>query len=123
MNGYQEAFQEQDGDKSSSGDYSGVQNLGITRVFIPSIAPAYPSITDELKKDVAILAKSLEIRDRYIDELRETRDSLRSKLDIRGLQIENLKSRIRRYQEFFYKTKEQEKEKEQEKNSDQKTYL
>lgn len=117
MNGYQEAFQEQDGCKSSSGDYSGVQNIGITRVFIPSLAPEYPSITDELKKDVAILAKSLEIRDRYIDEFRETRDSLRSKLDIRDLQIEDLNKRVKRYQEFFYKTKEQEK------NSDQKSYL
>jgi len=117
MNGYQEAFQEQDGDKSSAGDYSGVQNLGITRVFIPSLAPEYPSITDELKKDVAILAKSLDIRDRYIDDLRETRDFLRSKLENRDLQIEDFKSRIKRYQEFFYRTKEQEK------NSDQKSYL
>jgi len=101
MNGYQEAFQEQDGEKSSSGDYSSVQNLGITRVFIPSIAPAYPSITDELKKDVAILKTSLEIRDDYIDRLREAKDSLTSKLDIRDLQIEDLKSRISRYENFF----------------------
>lgn len=109
MNDYQEAFQEQDGYKSSTGDYSGVQNLGITRVFIPSLAQAYPSITDELKKDVAILAKSLDIRDRYIDDLRETRDSLKSKLLIRDKQIDNIKSRIKRYQKFFlYKREEKE---------------
>lgn len=109
MNGYQEAFQEQDGYRSSAGDQSGIKSYGFASVFIPSLAPAYPSITDELKKDVAILAKSLDIRDRYIDDLRETKALLKSKLENRDLHIEDLKSRIKRYQKFFlYKREEKE---------------
>ncbi len=107
MNGYQEAFQEQDGYRSSTGDQSGIKSYGFASVFVPSLAPAYPSITDEIKKDLAVLTKSLDIRDRYIDDLRETRDFLRSKLENRDLQIEDLKSRIGRYQQFLCKVKEQ----------------
>lgn len=109
MNDYQEAFQEQDGYRSSAGDQSGIKSYGFASVFVPSLAQAYPSITDELKKDVAILAKSLDIRDRYIDDLRETRDFLRSKLENRDLQIEDLKGRIKGYQKLFlYKREEKE---------------
>lgn len=107
MNDYQEAFQEQDGYRSSAGDQSGIKSYGFASVFVPSLAQAYPSITDELKKDVAILAKSLDIRDRYIDDLRETKALLKSKLEIRDMKIEDLKSRIGRYQQFLCKVKEQ----------------
>lgn len=109
MNGYQEAFQEQDGYRSSAGDQSRIKSYRFASVFVPSLAQAYPSITDELKKDVAILAKSLDIRDRYIDDLRETKALLKSKLEIRDMKIEDLKSRIGRYQKFFlYKREEKE---------------
>ena len=76
------------------------------KVFMPSLAQAYPSITDELKKDVAILSRSLSIREKYIDDLREAKDSLARKLDISEMHIETLEKGIKRYQEFFYRTKE-----------------
>jgi hypothetical protein len=110
MNGYQMAYQDQGGYSSSASDQSCVKTYGLAGVFVPSLASAYPSITDELKKDVAILAKSLEVRERYIDDLRETRDKLARKLDIKEMQIGYLERDIKRYQQFFYKTEEHEKE-------------
>lgn len=90
---------------------------------------AYPSITDELRNDVGILKNSLDIKTSYIKDLRKARDSLISKLNIKDIYLENLSQRVKRYQEFFYKTKENEKEKPEltaitkNKYSDQKNYL
>jgi len=110
MNGYKtalQALQESDGYGSSASDQS-VKTYRFASVFVPSLAPPYPSIEDELRKDVAVLARSIDIRDRYIDDLREARDSLARKLDMRDLRIECLERDIGRYQEFFKRAREQE---------------
>jgi predicted RNase H-like nuclease (RuvC/YqgF family) len=113
MENYESDLQEL-GSFRTVADYSSdIQKYRLTSVFIPSLAPAYPSITDELKKDVAILKTSLEIRDDYIDKLRKARDSLISNLDLKELHTEHLKDRIKRYQQLFYKAKEKEQEKTQ----------
>jgi len=110
MNGYQAALQESGGCDQSAGDGRSVKTYRFASVFVPSLAPPYPSIEDELRKDVAVLAKSLDIRDRYIDDLRETKDLLASELRIRDIRIEDLGSRIKRYQQLFRETNGQEKE-------------
>ena len=71
----------------------------------------FPSITDELRGTVEILANCLKIKENYIKELRKSRDSLISKIDIKEIHIEDLQRRIKRYQECFYKEKEKEQEK------------
>ena len=87
--------------KTSSDDYAS----GFSSGFILPLAQPYPSIADELKKDVAILTSSLRIRDDYIDKLRKTRDSLTSQLDFNLMQLESLEAQIKSYQELFKKNK------------------
>lgn len=79
---------------------------GLSSGFSLSSAPSYPAIEDELKKDVAILASSLEIRDNYIDELRKTRDSLITELDMKDTRIESLKKSLDIYKELIRRIKE-----------------
>jgi len=76
---------------------------GLGGGFSLALAPAYPSIEDELKKDVAILRSSLAIRDDYIGRLREARDSLAKELRVQELVLESQEHRIRSYQEVFDK--------------------
>lgn len=73
--------------------------------------PAYPSVTDELRSDLQILKASLEIKNNYMKDLRESRDSLISKLNVKDIRIEDFEKRVKRYQEFFYKKRAGEKEK------------
>jgi hypothetical protein len=73
---------------------NGGSALGFAGGFALSLAPPYPSIEDELSKDVAILKRSLEIRDEYIDILRAKRRSLIEKLDGKERDIERLERRL-----------------------------
>jgi len=111
-----QALQESDGYSASAGGRSGIGKCRFAGVFVQSLAPPYPSIADELKKDVAILTSSLKLRERYIDDIRKARDRLERKLNISDMRIEALERDIKRYREFFERTREKEK------NSDQKTY-
>ena len=74
--------------------------------------PAYPSITDELKSDLQILKESLEMKDNFLKDLRKSRDSLITKLNVKDIHIEEFEKRVKRYQEFFYKEKEKQELKE-----------
>ena len=85
--------------------------------------PAYPSMTDELKSDIQILKTSLEIKDNYLKDLRKSRDSLISRLNVRDIHMEDLNRRVKRYREFFYKEKENSELLAIIRNSDQKNYL
>ena len=76
---------------------------GLGGGFSLALAPAYPSIEDELRKDVAILAGSLAVRDDYIARLREARDTLAKELRVQELVLESQEHRIRSYQEVFDK--------------------
>ena len=101
MNGYQATFQKTRGyGSSASGNSHGVQSD-----FIKSMAPAYPSIEDELKKDVAILKSTLEIRDYYITKLREAKDSLTRDLHFREMEVESLEDELKRYKAKFLEAK------------------
>jgi hypothetical protein len=82
----------QAGGEASAGN-SGTA-LGFAGGFALTLAPPYPSIEDELSKDVAILKRSLEIRDEYIDTLRAKRRSLIEKLDGKDRDIEWLERRL-----------------------------
>lgn len=110
MNGYHSGLDMQDDYSPFPAESSSRQKCSFGDVFIQSLAPSYPSITDELKKDVAILKTSLEIRDDYIVRLREKRDSMTSKLDHKLQKIEYLEKQIKKYQEFFSRLKETGKE-------------
>ena len=81
---------------------------GFSGGFEPGLAGPYPSIEEELKKDVSILRSSLAIRDDYIDRLRETRDYLSRKLDVSLLIIEAQKRRISDYRNILEKLRKQE---------------
>ena len=81
---------------------------GFSGGFEPGLAGPYPSIEEELKKDVSILRSSLAIRDDYIDRLRETRDYLSRKLDVSLLIIESQKRRISDYRNILEKLLKQE---------------
>ena len=83
---------------------------GFSGGFEPGLAGPYPSIEEELKKDVSILRSSLAIRDDYIDRLRETRDYLSRKLDVSLLIIEAQKRRISDYRNILEKLRKQEQE-------------
>jgi hypothetical protein len=72
----------------------GVRTIELSGAFVPSLAPPYPSIEDELRKDVAILRSSLEIRDAYIDSLRARRRSLIDQLDRKERDAEWLERRL-----------------------------
>ncbi len=74
---------------------------GLGGGFSLALAPAYPSIEDELKKDVAILRSSLAVRDDYIARLREARESLARELRVQEHVLESQEHRIRRYQQRF----------------------
>ena len=87
--------------KTSSDGYAS----GFASGFILPLARPYPSVADELKKDVTILTSSLRIRDDYIDKLRKARDSLASKLDFNLMQMESFENQIKSYQEFFQERK------------------
>jgi len=73
--------------------------------FEPSLAPPYPSVEDEQKKDIAILMSSLAIRESYIDDLRKTRDSLQAELDLKEAYINSLKDSLRSYEASFKKAR------------------
>ncbi len=90
--------------KTSSDGY----DSGFSGGFVLAQAQPYPSIADELKKDVAILTSSLRIRDGYIDKLRKARDSLISKLDFATTKSESFEKQIRSYREFFCEPEEKE---------------
>ena len=93
---------EKHGNFGTESNYSsGIKSYRLTSVFIPSLAPVYPSITDELRKDIAILKTYLEIRKGYIDKLIKAGDLLISKIDLKELHIESFKNRIKKYQKFF----------------------
>ena len=103
-------------------DYSDAQSEGysvrtieLSSAFVPSLAPPYPNVEEEQKKDIAILMSSLAIRDRYIDDLRQTRDSLSRQLGMREIIIECQERRIRSYREFL---NEKASDKESARNSD-----
>lgn len=103
--GYSTALQKRQSYARQDGsDYTS----GVTSGFVLSLAPLYPSIAEELKKDVAMLASSLKIRDDYIDNLRKARDSLASKLDFKLMQMESLERQIRSYQKFLQERKTKE---------------
>ena len=104
MNGNYETIQKRQPYVKTSESYDG----GFSRGFVLAQAQPYPSIADELKKDVAILASSLRLRDDYIDKLRKTRDSLISKLDFETMKTESFEKQIKSYQEFFYEKRENE---------------
>jgi len=108
MSGYETDLQESSGYGSSSGGNSGVNSYKFSKVFVPSMAPAYPSIEDELKRDVTILTRSLELRGQYIDDLRDTKDRLVREIKIKDMEIEEMERSIKRYQEYFSRTREQE---------------
>ena len=78
-----------------------VRTIELSSAFVPSLAPPYPNIEDELRKDVAILQSSLAVRDEYIDRLRNRRDALMRELHMNELIIECQEARIRDYQQFF----------------------
>jgi len=82
----------QAGGEASAGN--GGTALGFAGGFALSLAPPYPSIEDELSKDVAILKRSLEIRDEYIDTLRAKRRSLFDQLDRKERDVEWLERRL-----------------------------
>lgn len=88
------------------------------KAYRKSPTQAYPSITDELRNDVQILKNSLEIKDSYIRDLKRIRDTLRSKLDLKELHIEDDERRIRKYREFFYNGKDREEKENSEIGSD-----
>jgi len=71
-----------------------VRTIELSGAFVPSLAPPYPNIEDELRKDVAILRSSLEIRDVYIDTLRAKRRSLIDRLDRKERDVEWLERRL-----------------------------
>jgi hypothetical protein len=101
---YKTAMQKRNGYSSSQiSDYA---TSGFGSGFSLALAPRYPAIEDELKKDVAILASSLEIRDLYIDELRKTRDSLVTELDMKETRIENLEESLDVYRDLIRRIKE-----------------
>ena len=72
----------------------GVRTIELSGAFVPSLAPPYPNIEDEQKKDIAILVSSLEIRDVYIDTLRAKRRSLIDRLDRKERDVEWLERRL-----------------------------
>jgi len=96
MNGYRSNmdFSEAPADGCS------VRPIELSSAFVPSLAPPYPNIEDELRKDVAILRSSLEVRDRYIRELREERDSLQAELNDKEAYISSLKDSLEDYKGF-----------------------
>ena len=69
--------------------------------FAPSDAGPYPDIESELKKSVVMLASSIEARNIYIDDLRKTRDSLITELDLKEVYIDSLIDSLKSYQAFF----------------------
>jgi hypothetical protein len=73
--------------------------------FDSSLAPPYPRVEDEQKKDIAILMSSLAIRESYIDDLRKTRDSLQAELDLKEAYINSLKDSLRSYEASFKKAR------------------
>jgi len=77
----------------------------LSGAFVPSLAPPYPNLEDELRKDVAILRSSLDIRDNYIEELRKTRDSLQTELDLKEAYIGSLKDSLKGYEASFRKAR------------------
>lgn len=77
-----------------------VRTIELSSAFVPSLAPPYPNIEDELRKDVAILRSSLEVRDRYIREIREGRDSLQAELNDKEAYISSLKDSLEDYKGF-----------------------
>jgi chromosome segregation ATPase len=82
-----------DCDDAPSRGYS-VRTIELSGAFVPSLAPPYPNIEDEQKKDIAILRSSLEIRDVYIDTLRAKRRSLIDRLDRKERDVEWLERRL-----------------------------
>jgi len=82
-----------------------VRTIDLSSAFVPSLAPPYPSIEDEQKKDIAILMSSLAIRESYIDDLRKTRDSLQAELDLKEAYIGSLKDSLKSYEASFRKAR------------------
>jgi len=82
-----------------------VRTSELSGAFDPSLAPPYPNLEDELRKDVAILRSSLDIRDNYIEELRKTRDSLQTELDLKEAYIGSLKDSLKGYEASFRKAR------------------
>ena len=80
-------------------------SIDLSSAFVPSLAPPYPSIENEQKKDIAILMSSLAIRESYIDDLRKTRDSLQAELDLKEAYINSLKDSLRSYEASFKKAR------------------
>jgi hypothetical protein len=83
---------------------SGDGEDGFAAGFSLSLAGPYPSLEDELRKDVSILRSSLAVRDEYIDRLRKTRDSLAREIRVSQIVIDCQEQRIKSYQELFDKT-------------------
>jgi len=79
--------------------------IDLSSAFVPSLAPPYPSIEDEQKKDIAILMSSLAIRESYIDDLRKTRDSLQAELDLKEAYINSLEDSLKSYEACFRKAR------------------
>ncbi len=79
--------------------------IELSSPFEPSLAPPYPNVEDEQKKDIAILMSSLAIRESYIDDLRKTRDSLQAELDLKEAYINSLKDSLRSYEASFKKAR------------------
>jgi CRISPR/Cas system-associated exonuclease Cas4 (RecB family) len=69
--------------------------------FVPSLAPPYPNLEDELRKSVVMLASCIEARDIYLDSLRKKRDALLRELRMNELVMECQEARIRDYQQLF----------------------
>jgi len=119
MNGnYRADLHGQEGSRPFPSDYGREGAYRTNRQYRQLRPSAYPSITDELKSDLAILKSSLDIKNDYIGNLKKSRDSLISKLDFKEIHIEDMEKRIKRYQQFFYRTREREHEKQHEKQQE-----
>jgi hypothetical protein len=106
---YDPAFQKRQA-YGRSGDGEG----GFAAGFSLSLAGPYPSLEEELRKDVSILRSSLAVRDEYIDRLRKARESLVREIRVKEIVIDCQEQRIKGYQQLLGKTGQEHQQNEQE---------